>query len=215
MKMPDKSSLAVGDSFGRWTLISRAHVHKSRQQWECRCKCGVIRCVDEFNLRYGASKSCGCLKPGPVRHGDSRNGNRAAEYAAWCHMKSRCTNPRAKKYADYGGRGIRVCDRWLYSYETFLSDMGRRPSPKHSLDRKDVNGDYTPENCRWATHYDQMMNKRRHISAKFKGIWFSKAAGLWMATITKDRKRSYLGSFALPEQAAAAYAAAARELYGQ
>lgn len=82
------------------------------------------------------------------------------EYFAWHAMIGRCTRPELKAYADYGGRGIRVCARWRKSLEAFLEDMGKRPSARHSLDRKDVNGDYTPKNCRWATKREQIWNRR-------------------------------------------------------
>lgn len=84
-------------------------------------------------------------------------------------MKSRCTNPNTRGYENYGGRGINVCDRWLNSYEDFLADMGRRPSPNHSIDREDVDGDYTPENCRWATPHQQSQNRRNIIKVQLDG----------------------------------------------
>jgi hypothetical protein len=93
-------------------------------------------------------------------HGESRGRRRSPEFTAWHGMKQRCYNPNNAKFKDYGGRGIRVCDRWKNSLENFLIDMGRRPSAEHSLDRIDVNGDYCPKNCRWATRSRQASNKR-------------------------------------------------------
>lgn len=75
-------------------------------------------------------------------------------------MKTRCYNVNQKSWADYGGRGIEVCDRWLESFENFLADVGERPSPEHSLDRIDVNGDYEPDNVRWSTYREQARNRR-------------------------------------------------------
>ena len=84
-------------------------------------------------------------------------------------MKHRCLNPNAKKYADYGGRGIKICDRWLESFENFYRDMGERPSKKHSIDRIDNNGNYCPENCRWVTMKEQARNKRTNRTMLYNG----------------------------------------------
>lgn len=86
--------------------------------------------------------------------------NKTPEHRAWVHMKQRCMNPNKREYPHYGGRGIRVCDRWLNSFLAFLADVGPRPSEKHSLDRIDVNGHYEPGNVRWATHQEQIENTR-------------------------------------------------------
>jgi len=108
-------------------------------------------------------------------------------------MKYRCLAPTCKHYKNYGGRGIKVCDRWLNSFENFLLDMGRKPSPKHSIDRIDVNGDYEPSNCRWATDGEQMRNIRNNVILTINGI--SKCATDWAIDmglsplLVLDRKR--------------------------
>lgn len=101
-------------------------------------------------------------KKHPMWHGFARNGAaRSSEYRTWASMIQRCTNAKRSNFPHYGGRGIQVCKRWKISFKAFLKDMGRKPSPHHTLDRKDVNGNYTPSNCRWATLSEQNSNKRK------------------------------------------------------
>lgn len=153
--------------FGKLTVVGDARASNHQRRVWVRCDCGSPeKAVVLAQLRRGSTTSCGCyhrairLHGLSTRHGDSRHGAVAAEYRCWEGMKKRCLNPNSAHFRHYGGRGIKVCDRWLNSYENFLADLGRRPSPKHSLDRVDVDGNYEPDNCRWATHSQQMKNRR-------------------------------------------------------
>lgn len=142
-------------------------------RWNVECKCGTKKVTTSKLLGMGV-KSCGCIKgKGPRRkqraHGDATRKQRAAEYGIWYSMINRCQNEKHESYKDYGGRGITVCERWNASYENFLTDMGRRPTPKHSIERKDNNGPYSPENCVWATKAEQSRNHRRNQWLTLRG----------------------------------------------
>ena len=106
--------------------------------------------------------------PGTITHGHTRVGSPRNTYWIWAAMLDRCKNPNNKTFAYYGGRGIAVCERWL-SFENFLSDMGQRPSPQHSLDRRDNSLGYSKDNCRWSTKREQMANMRSNIRVEFCG----------------------------------------------
>jgi hypothetical protein len=128
--------------------------------WDCQCDCGNHIKVLTRDLKAGKSKSCGCLrKEMATTHGKSRS----STYRIWAGMLQRCINQSNTGYVDYGGRGIMVCDAWKDSFEKFYEDMGPRPSPKHSIDRIDVNGNYSKDNCRWATQTEQRRNMRNTL----------------------------------------------------
>lgn len=151
---------------GRLTPIALFYEGGS-EQWTvlCSCDCGTILDVKRHVMLRGNTRSCGCLRRDVVSkrrttHGEGWNGGkRSPEYRAWIGLRQRCVtkDPRVSMY--YSARGIKVCERWN-SYENFLADMGRRPTPKHSIDRyPDPNGNYEPSNCRWATWHEQRMNQ--------------------------------------------------------
>lgn len=108
------------------------------------------------------------ITAGKLKHGDATHTHRASEYRIWSLIVQRCTNPSNPAYPAYGGRGIKICRRWL-KYENFLADVGRRPSPKHSLDRKDNDKGYNPTNCKWSFWVDQMNNHRRTVRITLNG----------------------------------------------
>jgi hypothetical protein len=160
----------VGREYGRWTVIEFAGRENKRTWWLCRCKCGTEKRVPGSALQAGSSTSCGCYQQEDnirrnIKHGRSRT----HEYRARQRMITRCYNENATQYPDYGARGIRVCQRWLDSFQAFLEDMGLAPSSDHSIDRINVNGDYEPSNCRWATNTEQCRNKRNNRLLEFRG----------------------------------------------
>jgi hypothetical protein len=151
----------IGQRFHRLLVVANEPSSMGKRHWRCVCDCGREAVVPTGHLRNGHTRSCGCLH-------DEATGNRARihgksgtpEFWIWCGIKKRCYEPRSTVFRYYGGRGIKVCDRWRESFAAFLEDMGPRPSPDHSIDRVDPNGDYRPENCRWATTIEQRRNCR-------------------------------------------------------
>jgi hypothetical protein len=168
-----KAADLTGQQFGRLTAISFAGRNtRGASLWNCRCICGNECVVRLSNLQSGNTKSCGCLArnsrmtPWHLTHGESGCGGTrrpSPEYAAWQQMQQRCYNKDYPCYLNYGSRGISVCSEWRKSYPAFLKDVGRRPSPKHSLDRIDNDGNYEPGNVRWATAAEQARNHRNTI----------------------------------------------------
>lgn len=153
----------MGQRFGKLVVIAKMGKNKrQRCLWKCRCDCGGTIILDTGSLTTGNTQSCGCLRP--ARHGMSKT----RIYITWCSMMSRCYNPRTSSYKNYGGRGIEVCERW-HNFVNFYADMGDRPSPQHSLERIDNDGDYEPSNCKWATKEEQNNNTRNNHLITFNG----------------------------------------------
>lgn len=149
----------VGMVYGRLTVASRESNRGTRAYWRCNCSCGGVAISSSSDLVTGHIRSCGCLNretraTNPRTHGY----NRTPTYVVWSNMHARCNNDKRPDFKNYGGRGITVCERWR-EFANFLADMGEKP-PCLSLDRRDNNGHYGPNNCRWATASEQRRNQR-------------------------------------------------------
>lgn len=175
----------VGRAYGRLKVVSFAGSVNQRSTWLCECTCGASIVASGNCLQTGRTKSCGCLKrsldgTNTLTHGASKT----REYRIWQAMKNRCYNPRVTSYPNYGGRGVRVCARWLNDFEAFYADMG--PCPQgFSIDRINNDGDYEPGNCRWASRREQARNQRRNRVIEFQGK--SQCLSAWANELGMDQ----------------------------
>lgn len=165
----------TGMRYGRLTVVKRAPDYispagKPSVRWECICDCGKTTVVLASALIAQNTRSCGCLHVESRSRKKENNGvSHTPEYRSWWAMVNRCTNPRSHNWSSYGGRGISVDQNWIDNPAQFVADMGPRPSPRHTLDRIDVDGDYTLSNCRWATPKEQGRNRRNNKIVVYRG----------------------------------------------
>lgn len=179
--MPPKIDM-VGKRFGRLVIIKEADYYiRNRPAWVCRCDCGSIATLPGAAVRFGNTRSCGCLhdeirRSLTYKHGGRRRDRQHPLYNTWQHMRQRCHDPKSPSYQWYGAKGITVCDRWM-SFECFLEDMEESffehvqeyGKSNTSLDRKENDKGYSPDNCRWATWTEQSNNTSNNINLTFNG----------------------------------------------
>lgn len=159
----------TGKRFGRLTVVRYDGKRGKQCYWLCKCDCGNTTTVQTNRLKSGKTRSCKCIQRETrvqmnLRHGMSKSG----EYGSWVSIRARCCNKNSRVYHRYGGRGIRVCKRWMNSFDNFLADMGKKPTAEHTIERRNGKGHYCPSNCYWATRVEQANNKsNNHLILAF------------------------------------------------
>jgi hypothetical protein len=181
------TKVKIGDVFGRLTVKERLGSRRGYGiVWRCECVCGGVKEVATRYLSGGDVKSCGCLRKGRTPNsGNTKISLHPLVYNSWKSLRQRCCNPNATGYRYYGGRGIKVCERWKNSFDNFLEDMGNRPGKEYSIERKDNNKGYEPGNCVWATKVEQMNNRKNNYLIDVDGV--NKTVGQWAKEIGEHR----------------------------
>lgn len=205
--MSEKINLK-GRRFGRLVVLEEGDKTKEGLiRWHCLCDCGREKIVSGKDLRKNRTKSCGCFQKDVLsKLKSTHNQTDSPTYKSWKGMHRRCYNSNYKRYPDYGGRGIGVCERW-HSFENFLEDMGERPKGK-TIDRIDPDGNYEPSNCRWATPEEQSRNIRG------KGYYWRPDTQKWGAQISLNGSHIHLGYFNREEDARQAYIKGKKKYHG-
>ena len=203
--MSHKAEDMTGKMFGRLLITSYApnRVTPSGQRKSmvnCYCLCGRVVIAAAADIRNGHTTSCGCYHKDAIRtHGKTKH----PIYSTWKGMLARCYNKKRKGYENYGGRGIRVCPEW-HDFFNFYRDMGDKPSPDFTLDRIDANGDYTPQNCRWADWDTQARNKRPLPLGRAQARGVYQSGSRFVAQVRHNKITTHVGSFASVAEAVAA-----------
>lgn len=186
-----------GQRFGLLVMLSEVPTHPNEvRKCLCECDCGRRKTFNIQNVLRGMSTSCGCERT--RRSVASRRKHGACltpEFRAWTSMKTRCANPKCVMYPNYGGRGVTVCERWS-DFRNFLADMGEKPAPEYTLERINVNGNYEPGNCRWATQREQSRNHRNTVYLEYSGerlplVEWAERLGIQRGTLAYRLKKGW------------------------
>ena len=200
MKLTGRAKDLTGQTFGRLTVLGPLKGEGGTIIWLCHCSCGTEKEFRGTNLKSGSTLSCGCWR----REKHRTHGMKGTpEYNIWKSMTQRCKNPNDPGFHNYGGRGISVCKRWL-KFENFIADMGKKPHPKLSIERRDNDLGYTPDNCYWASKKTQMNNKRTNHLITHNGEThtlseWSEITGISYTTLRARRRRGWSASRALTQ----------------
>jgi hypothetical protein len=203
-----KTTDLIGKRFGSLTAIKFYGFYMDNWSWLCKCDCGKDIIVHRKRLMSGDAKSCGCMKQKTCKF---------PEYKTWDGMKYRCRDPRCKDYPAYGGRGIKICERWEKSFKNFIADMGRRPTPQHTIERIDNDGNYEPSNCKWATKTEQRHNNRipKNNTTGVNGVQWNQSRNRYYVVIGSCGKQIHVGCFKTLSEAAEARRQAEIKYWGK
>lgn len=192
----------TGNKYGELVVLELTAPKESPIKWVCKCSCGTIKSIVGSSLKRGTSKSCGCIRTKKTverstTHGATKNNYKIRLYRIWRGMKIRCEYPRAINYADYGGRGIKICDDWqiFNEFKTWALLNGYYDTLE--IDRIDSNSNYSPNNCRWVSRTINTRNRRsaKGSTSKYVGVHFHKGVNKWVARLTLSKERIHLGNF--------------------
>lgn len=196
-----RKPIEAGERNNLLTAIRFDHRDKwGANQWLFECDCGNETITRPDWVRLGKVLSCGCYRAEragermvkiATTHGHSSNGKLTSEYNSWRNMRDRCNLPSSESYKSHGGRGITVCEQWS-SFQTFLSDMGPKPTPKHTIGRMDNDGNYEPDNCEWETSNQQMRNRTDTRWVEYQGRKMSLAEACELSGQTRTRVNARL-----------------------